>query len=119
MDVVEVAANHQAADLEIADGPSVDRLARGAAILNLQIQRLNRVHHLLIEARGQISTDPVPDAVLAALEGVIRLLEAWRSAHRSEQTPLCIEDRRTGPVDEQLVGAAEERLAHALHLLEA
>jgi hypothetical protein len=118
MELLEVAANHQAADLEVTDGPSLDRMGRGAALLNLQIARLSWAHHVVVKARGEISTDPVPDAALAALEGVIRLLEAWRSAHRPEQAPHFVEDRRTGVIDEDLVAAAVERLGHALELLE-
>jgi hypothetical protein len=117
MELLEVAANHQAADIEFADSPALERVQRGAALLNLQIARLNRAHHVVFKGRGEISSNAVPDAALAALEGVIRLLEAWRSAHRPGQAPVFVEDRLTGAIDEELVAAAAERLDDALELL--
>jgi len=71
----------------------------------------------VFKGRGEISSNAVPDAALAALEGVIRLLEAWRSAHRPGQALVFVEDRLTGAIDEELVAAAAERLDDALELL--
>jgi protein-L-isoaspartate O-methyltransferase len=108
MELLEVAANHQAADMEFADSPALERVERGAALLNLQIARLNRTHHVVFKGRGEISRDAVSDAALVALECVSPLLEAWRSAHRPGQAPVFVEDRRTGAIDEELVATAAE-----------
>jgi hypothetical protein len=76
MTVAEVADVHADADLTVAETIAAPE-AVSSAVLHLQILRLVWVHHALLALREE--PDPLVDAALAALNGIVDLLTEAQS----------------------------------------
>ena len=76
----EVGELAQDADQE-AIGDLDDGYAESALALNLQVERLRWVHSNLVSSKGPV-WNPTADLAIGSLEGMIRLIEAWRVVYQ-------------------------------------
>lgn len=114
MTFAEVGELAQDADQE-AIGDMGDGYAESALALNLQIERLRWVHSNLVASKGP-AWNPPAELALGALEGVIRLIESWRSLfqHEDQRGGVLADGSPAGMLDPQLLGQGVDRIAAAL-----
>jgi len=114
MTFTEAAELVQDADQE-AIGDLGDGYAESALALNLQIERLRWAHSNLVASKGP-KWNPPADLAIGSLEGVIRLIEAWRVVFQdAEQRGAELADGSpAGRTDPELLRQGYDRIVQAV-----
>lgn len=114
MTFAEAAELAQDADQE-AIGDMGDGYEESALALNLQIERLRWVHSNLVASKGPMWNPPA-DLVLGSLEGVIRVIEAWRVVfqHAGQRGGELADGSPAGTLDPELLRQGYHRIVGAV-----
>ncbi|MET9263738.1 hypothetical protein [Amycolatopsis sp. NPDC004079] len=114
MTFAEAAELAQDADQE-AIGDMGDGYEESALALNLQIERLRWAHSNLVASKGP-TWNPPADLVLGSLEGVIRVIEAWRVVyqHAGQRGDELADGTPAGALDPELLRQGYHRIVGAV-----